>query len=437
MENFKKILLIDVTLHKNNATAITLSNLFGSLPKENLFMIGSQEMVQLTKLEGYKNNYVLDDKDYYHKFPLGFFLNLRRKFSNKCSILKAKGSFEIGSNELKSVGLSKIFFSRSLFLLFFQRLGFDHLFFRQIICNELREWIKKSDPDYFYAVLSTRHSILFAEKLALEFSKPIVIHLMDDWPATIGNKSVFYRFWNRIINLELRRLLQVTHKRIAISELMAIEYSNRFGGDWLYFHNPVDVSLWRPKITSKISSVNDFRILYSGRLSTGVSETIKLVSDVVDNLNDTTNHKVSFQIQSNSKPGWIDKYRNSYFSYYISYNLLPDLFSSVDLLLLPYDFDGRSFDFIRLSMPTKVTEYMASGTPILIVAPIDCALSHLAIKSQFAHIVTTTSFSDLRDNLLFVLENKELRDFYRSNAISLVNSTFEIKKVQSAFLEIF
>lgn len=437
MGNLKKILFIDATLHKKNATAITLSNLFGSWPKENLFMIGSEEMIHLSKLEGYKNNYVLDDKDYYHKFPLGFFLNLTRKFRNKYSILKVKSSFENRSNELKSVDLSKKFSLRSLFFLFFQRLGLNHFFFRQIISNELRTWIKKSEPDYFYTVLSTRHSILFAEKLVSEFSKPIVIHIMDDWPATIGNETFFYRFWNRIINLELRRLLQVTHKKIAISELMAIEYSNRFGGDWLYFHNPVDVSLWSPKITSKISSVNNFRILYSGRLSTGVSETIKLVSDVVDNLNDTTNHKVSFQIQSNSKPGWIDKYRNSYFSYYISYNLLPDLFSSVDLLLLPYDFDGRSFDFIRLSMPTKVTEYMASGTPILIVAPIDCALSHLAIKSQFAHIVTTTSFSDLRDNLLFVLENKELRDFYRSNANSLVNSTFEIKKVQSAFLEIF
>lgn len=437
MGNLKKIMFIDATLHKKNATAITLSNLFGSFPKENLFMVGSQEMVQLSKLDGYLNNFGLDDKDYYHRFPLGIFLNLWKLFRKKNSDLSTKETPKTRSNSLNTMGITKKYSFRSLCFVFFQRLGLDHLFFRQIISNELRSWIKKSDPDYFYAVLSTRHSILFAEKLVLEFSKPIVIHIMDDWPATIGNKSVFYRFWNRIINLELRRLLQVTHKKIAISELMAIEYSNRFGGDWLYFHNPVDVSLWSPKITSKISSVNDFRILYSGRLSTGVSETIKLVSDVVDNLNDTTNHKVSFQIQSNSKPGWIDKYRNSYFSYYISYNLLPDLFSSVDLLLLPYDFDGRSFDFIRLSMPTKLTEYMASGTPILIVAPIDCALSHLAIKSQFAHIVTTTSFSDLRDNLLFVLENKELRDFYRSNAISLVNSTFEIKKVQSAFLEIF
>ena len=88
-------------------------------------------------------------------------------------------------------------------------------------------------------------------------------------------------------------------------------------------------------------------------------------------------------------------------------------------------------------MPTKVTEYMASGTSILIVAPPDCALSYLANKSDFAHIVNTPSASKLRDKLLFILENKELREVYSKNALRLVESSFDIKKVQSLFFEVF
>ena len=63
MTDPKKILLIDTALHKKDATGITLSNLFGAWPKENLFMIGSQEMIEFSIREGYKNTFVLHDND--------------------------------------------------------------------------------------------------------------------------------------------------------------------------------------------------------------------------------------------------------------------------------------------------------------------------------------------------------------------------------------
>ncbi len=430
-------MFIDTTLHKSNATGITLSNLFGAWPKGRLYMIGDKVAVDRSIKSGYCGTYELKVNNYRHKFPLGFAAQLVRlilsfvkriKFSDSYNgnLIKKDTSVEARQNKFYDY-----FFS------VFCGLGLDIYFYRQVISAELRKWINDTNPDYFYALLSTRHSILFAQKLVSEFRKPLIIHIMDDWPATIGNKSFFYTFLNRTVNHELKILLQLSHKRIAISELMALEYSKRFGGDWLFFHNPVDVTMWSRKKALKNSGDNNFKILYSGRLSTGVSETIKSVSDAVDNLNVSTGYKVSFQIQSDSRPGWIHNYKNTYFSHFISYDLLPDLFSSVDLLLLPYDFDGRSFDFIRLSMPTKVTEYMASGTPILIVAPPDCALSYLASKSDFAHIVNTPSSSKLRDKLLFILESKELREVYSKNALRLVESSFDIKKVQSLFFEVF
>jgi glycosyltransferase involved in cell wall biosynthesis len=433
----KIVLLIDATLHKKDATGITLSNLFGSWPKENLYMIGKPEFTELSRIEGYRNVYALDDKDYYHKFPLGFAINTLKLFKNKYCITKTGEFTRIKSSNTNYNSFTNLIFLRKLIVYIFHRLGLDHLFFRQVISADLRNWIMDTNPDFFYALLSTRHSILFAEKLVSEFQKPIIVHFMDDWPTTIGNKSFFYQFWNRKINCDLKRLLQVSHRKIGISELMAMEYSKRFGGDWLYFHNPVEVAWWRKDKAIVDSPGLAFNILYSGRLSAGISETLKSVCAAVDVLNHTTEFKISFQIQSSSRPGWIDNYRNSFFTHFIDYYCLPDLFSKADLLILPYDFEGPSFDFIRLSMPTKLTEYMASGTPILVIAPLECALSHFVEKFNVAHLVSSASVTDISTNLLLILENKELREMYSNNSIGLADSIFNKRKVEKNFLEVF
>src|SRR5262249_6462505 len=43
--------------------------------------------------------------------------------------------------------------------------------------------------------------------------------------------------------------------------------------------------------------------------------------------------------------------------------------TEADILLLPANFDEASVRYIRLSMPTKLPAYLASGTPILVHGP--------------------------------------------------------------------
>ena len=437
MKQFSRILLIDTTLHKCSATGITLSNLFGGWPKDLLFMVGDQLSVKLSIEAGYRGTYQLNANDYYHKFPLGLVLLLYRTLSGWVR----KMFFNVELNSTRTDKSSEIesnrFSIKNYFQSLFQYLGLDHLLFRQVISKELRQWINTHNPDYFYAVLSSRHSILFARNLVSEFRKPIVVHIMDDWPTTIGSNCLFYRYWNRKINDELNSLIKISYKRIAISELMAIEFGKRYSANWSYYHNPVDTSFWRPITKRKLHDSSNFTILYSGRLSTGINETIKLVSAAVDDINHTTDFKVTFRIQSGMAPSWIDSFKSTVFSKSIDYDLLPNLFSSVDLLLLPYDFFGKSFELIRISIPSKLKEYMASGTPILIVAPSNTALSDYALKSNFGHVVNSNNTSHIKENILYLLENENLLAHYSKRSLRLVNESFEISKVQKSFQELF
>ncbi len=438
MGNFKKILFIDATLHKKNATAITLSNLFGSWPKENLYMIGSQEMVHLSKLEGYKNNYVLEDKDYYHKFPLGFFLKLTRIFKNKLSFLKAKSSFESRSNEFKSLDLSKKFSPRSLFF-FFQRLGLDHLFFRQIISNELRSWIKKSDPDYFYAVLSTRHSILFAEKLLIEFNKPIIIHIMDDWPSTIGSDNVFKKYWNKKINLELKKLLSNVYKRVAISELMALEFESRFGGKWDYFHNPIYLRNWLP-YQRKIISTNSgmIKIAYFGRIGRANDEAFLTFVDAIKELIEV--HLVSVQINIYSNNLLPNAYLGLDFIKvhgFINHTEIPKEIVGYDYLILPLSFNYKDLAFSRLSIPTKLSEYLISGVPVILFAPNETAAYKFVVETNSAFVIDTPVATDVAVRLRQFFSDENKQNEVSKNARMVASQNFSSEIIDYKFSSLF
>ena len=53
----------------------------------------------------------------------------------------------------------------------------------------------------------------------------------------------------------------------------------------------------------------------------------------------------------------------------VAYEDLPSAFRAADGLLLPLDFTPGTIKYIRLSLLTKATEYMISGTPIFLFAP--------------------------------------------------------------------
>lgn len=61
--------------------------------------------------------------------------------------------------------------------------------------------------------------------------------------------------------------------------------------------------------------------------------------------------------------------------------------TKADLLVIPLDFDEMSIRFARYSMPGKTSEYMASGTPILVYAPERTALSMYAKREKWGYSV--------------------------------------------------
>ena len=439
MKQFSRILLIDTTLHKCSATGITLSNLFGGWPRDLLFMVGDQLSVKQSNEAGYRGTYQLNANDFYHKFPLGFALLLYRTFIGW--VRKMFLNVELNSNRTDKrtkIELNR-FPPKNYFLSIFQYLGLGHLFFRQIISNELRSWIKKVRPDYFYAVLSTRHSILFAEKLLIEFNIPIIIHIMDDWPSTIGSDCVFKKYWNNKINHELKKLLSNAFKRVAISELMALEFESRFGGKWDFFHNPIYLRNWLPYQREGISSNSGMiKIAYFGRIGRANAEAFLTFVDAIKELIEV--HLVSVQINIYSNNLLPNSYSGLDFIKvhgFINHTEIPKEIVGYDYLILPLSFNDKDFAFSRLSIPTKLSEYLISGVPVILFAPNETAAYKFVVETNSAFVIDTPVATDVAVRLrqFFFDENKQYE--VSKNARMVASQNFSSEIIDYKFSSLF
>lgn len=89
---------------------------------------------------------------------------------------------------------------------------------------------------------------------------------------------------------------------------------------------------------------------------------------------------------------------------------VPRLQREADILFLPLAFHtGHHPLFFQMASPSKMPEYLAAGTPILVHAPTDAYVSQYARRHGFGLVVDQLDFGALRDATLRLLEDDRLR----------------------------
>lgn len=217
---------------------------------------------------------------------------------------------------------------------------------------------------------------------------------------------------------------------------MAEEYRIRYNRDFSYFHNPVDVLGWSPFSKTNWETGSLFKILYAGRIDNLIVKSIKTVAKSVQKLS-LNNSGIEFHIYSKNydEMKLIFSYMSAIYVHepVPDYSQIPHLFCSCDLLLIPLSFDSK---FLTLSMPTKVSEYMISGTPILIFAPKDTALTEYALKYNWGYVVYNNEVSDIEHAILDFFHNESTRRTYGRKAKEIALTRHDSNKIRSDFREL-
>jgi glycosyltransferase involved in cell wall biosynthesis len=87
-----------------------------------------------------------------------------------------------------------------------------------------------------------------------------------------------------------------------------------------------------------------------------------------------------------------------------------------DILLLPLAFEGPFPEIIRTATPTKLSEYLVSGRPILVVAPADSYLVRVAREHDAAEVVDRPDAALVTTAIERMVSDTARREDLRRNA---------------------
>jgi len=430
-----KVLILNQPFVTNTGGGITLSNLFSGWDSDKLAVACLGYVLTPHIDPAICNNYYqLGDDERNWVFPFNILSRSYKSGPIKFTDTSKKNVVEEATKSKTRVGLLKRYLNPAL-----EYTGLSQVISKTTLSPKFKNWLDEYSPDVIYVQSTERESLLFYTEV-LDYLKhtPKVFHMMDDWVMQIGAKGLFSSYWKNRADKEFKKLLERVDTHLSISDYMAKEYKKRYGYDFTTFHNPIDLDFWQKgqKTQYELSDDKAPKLLYAGRISLGIDESLETIAKAVAVINAELQMNMQFVIQSAQTPAWIKKYPVIVHKKLVDYDRLPFEFGSPDFLILPYDFSPKGMAFIKYSMPTKASEYMASGTPIIIYSPQETALVDYAQQYKWATIVTDPEGNKLVEGLKKMILDKNYRQNLAEKAKGIAAQRHDIRTVTEDFQKI-
>jgi len=266
-----------------------------------------------------------------------------------------------------------------------------------------------------------------------------VTRILDDWPSRHQNDPVLIRrfYWQIYLHKIFKNLIKNAAINVGISKEMCDAFQGRYQAKFVTFHNCVDFTSWHPE-KQYYTNQGIFNIIYMGSIN--VDKELQSLIDIKE---------VILQLNRQQKRVHLtiygpEKYAQTAFDYleahpiinYGGYFRSEDKFKilkDADLLCLPINFDLSSITYLGYSFQTKVPEYMASGTPVLIYGPTENPNVKYAKNYQWAAIVDQRDRKLLMSTINELIANPDRRKYLGQNARKLALQNHDAGTIRPAF----
>lgn len=381
---YPKVLLLGEPFNDYSGMGITLTNLFHDWPKENIAVasynldVGLCEKLrpcaQYVPLGGVASSQLLATRQSHRKKGLKSILraNLGRLYS------------KLGLSDLRHIPVT----------------------------SSLLDCIESFCPDIILSALGSLDRIKFCEEV--KYYAPdakLALYVVDDWPNTKFNGRLCQWWWRKKYDVAYRRILAKADVCMSICQYMSDAYIAQYGVKFYPFHNPVEVSKWDAIEKMRKYEEGVFSVLYVGKINRDTQQPLKDLCETVTELN-RNGEKVVFDIYSPNLKHDIDlsKYKGCNIYSQVPNAEIPQLMKSYDALFLTLGFSEISRKYVRLSMPTKLTEYLVSGIPILLYCPEEIALSKYVSTYGAAVVCNQPDKRVLQQYLLNMIHSDEYNE---------------------------
>lgn len=331
-------------------------------------------------------------------------------------------------SEKKYTVAKKQSFKSKLLSRLIMMLDFEPIFLPKHFCDKIKEF----NPDCIYTLGNAIDVMNFAIKLSKKLSVPVLPHFMDNWPESHRYGKDKYPGHLRKTQKTLKKLYSHSKCALCISEKMASVYEARHGVPHYALMNSVDVS----KFSCDKSAENSKILTYAGGLHLNRYKSLMSIADAVDKINLENNADYILKIYTDEKS--IQQYSDCFkdkkcveLNGYVPHDQIKEIYEQSKVLIHIETFDEEYQDFIKYSLSTKISEYLATGRAIFLYAPKEIFMYEYIRDNNVG--VAVSKSKDVFKELSLLLESDEQCKKLSENAQALAFEKHNFDKCIDVF----
>ena len=274
---------------------------------------------------------------------------------------------------------------------------------------ELERWVVDFSPDVvFFCAGDSGFAYDVYEKVCkfLPGSKKC-IYITDDYILPRPTISLFWWIRRQIVLNKMKRSVTASDIFVTISEKMRSEYKKIFGVDSIVaFNMPESI-----RVEGFVKSEReDLVLVYAGGLHFNRWKTLKRLGEALDIFNRENDRQVTLKIYSHQDLSRkvqeaLSTANSSEFAGSLDNDGVRCALNDADILVHVESFSKRNVYSTRLSVSTKISEYLMAGKPVLAIGPSELASMEFLSTRGFC----INSNKDLKNKLKeFLLSDRSV-----------------------------
>lgn len=275
------------------------------------------------------------------------------------------------------------------------------------------DWIDQFNPDVvFFQGFSMAYGYDFALNVCKRNNIPMILELTDDYTHRLYPLSIVEKI-NQVRYMKVfTEAIRFASKTIVISDLMKEEYESRYGGNMDVMMNTVN-AINPDSDCDRIP--NDY--VYAGNLLLNRWKVLRNLGKALLQVN----QKATLNIYTPDVPPKhilksLSKISSIRYGGRLSKEELESRLKKCEYVVHVEAFDKKNRKITRLSMSTKISEYVACGAKVLAIGPSDVASMRCFSDNNLGICVNSPSVKKIAEKL-----NREITiEDYRRNATNFI-----------------
>lgn len=294
------------------------------------------------------------------------------------------------------------------------------------------DWINNFKPEVIFFQSSNVYKVFdMVEDIRRQYNIPLIMETTDDYVTARISINPF--FWLEHFKLLKRYKRAVRNSKciFAIGDMMAEEYTRRFGGNFKVAMNSIDLK----GVIEPYQKIENEKVIltYAGNLGLNRWKVLRKIGEVLEKIAKERGIQAELEIYSINTPkkSILEKLtidNTMSFKGNLTTEQLIIKRNQSDILVHVESFDKKNKYITRLSVSTKIPEYLLSERCILAVGPKEVASIRYIADNDMGKVITSLNRKVLEEKLIEIIQDRKQREYYIKKGILVAQQNHSFEK---------